>query len=590
MSETAEGSLTLLSIVRQWPIASNIAKHLPAGSLINLSRSSTSLRGVLHGFDDWTTVEPNVTADLPTHTTPEDVIEDVSSCRVLHIGAHRTPCWEGLKRAAPFACSSKTHTKGNKTKPCLYCSMPVCESCIVKHSFAKTENTFKNRCRFMCQRCWDTENVQKQRRYSGRPSAADRRSHKSEFWAGQFCTCTSKDGWVCNDCKEKQNQEARLEAMTVCYGEKCAIVLDTDKDRRKICLWCDKPMPRGRASLESKIAFDQKIMDGWGREISSEMPIIYHCGGDLPTHHPRMCMSRREMRGNRLVQNDPDADLQQFLSNLDIFNYLRLCDREPTGDEIYYSKLGRWKYNRDFLKCFMYRCSRRADAAFLRNATSSNPSNDPPLKTNLDLSMMKCGWHLSEYPGDRVLYGPTSGRWMYTREFLEYFMYRCSEHKDALILRQVTSCLSPDGLRSKTNMDLWGTKYRKKMGDDTDMVELSERIDAAFYRSFALTLDEMEDCHLTQELLLDGRASLHNSELSTETGAEQEFDDDDDSTIQGDETAEAQKKPEAQVRPVESSSTPGVVATQTREPPPEYGADTLILEGADAVESHPNVH
>jgi hypothetical protein len=589
MSETAEGSLTLLSIVGQWPIASNIAKHLPAGSLINLSRSSTSLRGVLHGFDDWTTAEPNVTADAPAHTDPEDVIEDVSSCRVLHIGAHRTPYWEGLKRAAPFACSSKTHTKGNKTKPCLYCSMPVCEGCIIKHSFAKTENTFKNRCRFMCQRCWDTENVQKQRRYSGRSSAADRRSHKSEVMAGQLCTCTSKDGWVCNDCKEKQNQEARLEATEVCYGEKCATVLDTDKDRRKICLWCDKPMARGRASLESKIAFDQKIMDAWGRGITSEMPIFYHNGGDLPPHHPRMCVSRREMRGNRLVQNDPDADLQQFLSNLDIFNYQRLCDRQPSGDEIYQSQFGRWTYNRDFLKCFRHRCSRRPDATFLRNATSCNPSNDPPLRTNLDLSMMKCGWHLSEYPGDRVLYGPTSGRRIYTCKFLEPFMYRCSEHKDAPFLRQVTSCLSPAGLRSKTNMDLWRMKYRKKMGDHTDIVELSEVMDASFDPSFDLALDAIEDCHLTHEQIPDGRASLHKSELSAETEAEQEFDDD-SSTIQSDEIAGAQKETEAPVRPVEPSSTPGVVATRTREPPPEYGADTLILEGADTVESNTSVH
>ena len=209
MSETSAASLTLLSVVRQWPVARNIAEHLPAGSLINLARCSTSLRLMLHGFDMPATLEDEVTTDSGTRPNSDDVMLDVRPRQALQIGAHNTRYWEGLKRAAQFTCSSKTHTKGDKTRSCIYCSMPICESCVVKHSFGKNENTFKNRCRFMCQHCWDIGNIQKEWRWRERPNPAGEYSHKSAAEDRQYCTCTSKDGWVCNDCKEVKTGSQR---------------------------------------------------------------------------------------------------------------------------------------------------------------------------------------------------------------------------------------------------------------------------------------------------------------------------------------------------------------------------------------------
>lgn len=385
MSKTSATSPTLLDVVRQWPVASNLAEHLPAGSLINLARSSTSLRGALHGFDISSIAEVPSGTPSGIGTPSQDATQISRPRKGLHIGSHRTQYWEGLKRLAPFTCSSRTHTKGDKTGSCKYCSMPICESCVVKDSFGKNENTFKNRCRYMCKRCWDSSNVQKQRQHSGRPNAADQYSHKSGAQARVFCICTSKDGWVCNDCKQKQNMDARAEGTKVCYGQNCDNILEDDKDRRKICLWCDKPIPRGRASMESRIAFDQKMMDAREREFNSQLADFEEYESN---RRRQMLMSRRELRGDAAVEDDPDADVQQFVRNLDIFNYHRLCGGQPTGDEIYNSKHGKWKYNTMFLKCFQRRGVGHKDAASLRSVTSSGSPDAPLFKTNWDLRMM----------------------------------------------------------------------------------------------------------------------------------------------------------------------------------------------------------
>lgn len=513
MIENSENPLTLLSVVRQWPVARNIAEHLPAGSLINLARSSASLRSVLHGFDMSTTVERCVEADLQAHAAADDVIDEIHSRQVLHIGAHRTHYWEGLKRAAPFTCSSKTHTKGDKTRSCLFCSMPTCESCIVKHSFGKNESTFKNRCRFMCQRCWNIGNVQKERRYSGRSTATNKYSHKSAATDRQYCTCTSKDGWVCNDCKEKQNVEARVDGAKVCVGQGCGSTLEEDKYRRKICLWCDKPVPRGRASMESRIAFDQKLMDARERELNSQIADFEEYESN---RRKQMRMSRRELRGDEAVRDDPDADVEQFVRNLDILNYQSLCGKQPSGDEIYGSKHGKWKYESNFLKRFMERC-------------------------------------------------PT--------------------HKDAASLKSMTFLESPDVPSPKTNMDLWVMKARRLLDEEAEILGLTDNSDAASDTSFDFIADTTDVSQRTQEQTPDADdATSHRIEKATETEEVQEHDIE-SSLRQEDGIATAQKETQAHVRLDEATLEPGFADVQPGERPPEYGADTLILESGDAMES-----
>lgn len=62
-------------------------------------------------------------------------------------------------------------------------------------------------------------------------------------------------------------------------------------------------------------------------------------------------MSRRQMRGDDAVQGDPEAGVLQFVRDLDVVNYRSLMpdDCAPSAEEIYESKRGRWRYNKNFL-------------------------------------------------------------------------------------------------------------------------------------------------------------------------------------------------------------------------------------------------
>ena len=150
-----------------------------------------------------------------------------------------------------------------------------------------------------------------------------------------------------------QNAEANTNGFKLCFGEGCSKTLEEDKDRRRICLWCDRPMLRGRASMESRLAFDQKMQDartkrglsfeGWSRKQQK----LYK-------------MSRRELRGDEAVAKDYLADAPQFVRHLDTTNYQRYMPREhtPSGEQVYHSKLGRWVYNREFLLAIGQRCKK----------------------------------------------------------------------------------------------------------------------------------------------------------------------------------------------------------------------------------------
>ena len=362
----------------------------------------------------------------------------------------------------------------------------------------------------MCKCCWDSSNVQKQRRYSGRGDAADEYSHKSAAQARVFCICTSKDGWVCNDCKEKQNKDARADGAKVCHGQDCASILEDDKDRRKICLWCDKPIPRGRASMESRIAFDQKMMDAREREFSSQLADFEEYESN---RRRQMLMSRRELRGDAAVEDDPDADVQQFVRNLDILNYHRFCGEQPTGDEIYNSKHGQWKYNANFLKCFQQRRVGHKDAASLRSATSSDSHDAPLLKTNWDLWMMA-----SRRPWDEPAMN--------------------------------------DPLDE-------GFEARSDTGSDYNP-------------------DAIEKPPVVGEQIADAEAHFRDSKACLKGDKEPE---DGPSIIREIETEDDRKAVVTEARSDGSDPGPEPAEVQPGQRPPEYGADTLILESGDAMES-----
>jgi len=331
----------LETLVSRWPIANNLSQHLPVGDLITLARTSVALRASLHGFG-----------------LPDDA--DSSPVRAaIHIGHHQTKSWEGLKQNAPFACSSKTHTKGPAPRPCRYCSRPICEACIVRESFARGhENTFRNRCRYLCRSCWDSGNGSRSQRFALAPSRAGplkRKWYDLDGGPKDFCTCTLKnDCWLCLECKDRQNAEAVESAQIHCHGQGCSEILADDRERRRICLWCDKALPR-QIGGTTRYLWNQKMVEARALNAASRQ-------ADLEEYNRKrlklLRMSRREMRGNEAVKGDADADLPQLVRHLDTINYRRYMDERaaPSPEAVYASKMGYWRYTRPFLLSMRSRC------------------------------------------------------------------------------------------------------------------------------------------------------------------------------------------------------------------------------------------
>ncbi|KAL6242940.1 hypothetical protein RBB50_010040 [Rhinocladiella similis] len=343
MEDKSSPGLELLLAL--WPIASSVSETLPVGDLITLARLNTTLRAVLHGFE-----RP---ADNPK------LGKSVAVRKELRVGQHATKYWQSLKNRAPFDCSSPTHTKGSNPRPCRYCSRPICAACIVRSSFARGhENTFQNRIRYLCKECWDSGNVSRSHRFeldASLPMSKHTEWHDPDGSTKDYCTCTLKDdGWLCLDCKDLQNWEAISSGDTDCHGLQCDSKLDADKERRRICLWCDKALPR-QIGGTTRHHWNQKMIEARARNAASRQ-------ADLEEYNRRrqklLRMSRREMRGDEAVKDDPDADLPQFVRHLDTVNYRAYLDEKaaPSGDGVYDSKRGYWRYNKEFLLKIRLRC------------------------------------------------------------------------------------------------------------------------------------------------------------------------------------------------------------------------------------------
>jgi hypothetical protein len=346
----------LADIIRPWPVAQSLASHVAAGDLISLARCSSELRASLHGFG---LAEP-----LP-HQNDDNHIRDS-----INVGMHGTPYWQLLKDTAQQKCSSKTHTKGEKVHSCRLCSTLICEACIVRSSFSRgKEDTFKNRCRFFCEDCWASDNSSRSRRYPLHP-AEQRLSWNSdtqhESHDDAFCNCTLKEnGWLCLECKDKQNYEAVSNDRFRCYGQGCSNSVGPDHEKRRICLWCDKTLPRHLGV--SRQAWNQKIIEARTRNALSRQ-------ADLEEYNRKrlklMRMSRREMRGDASVQHDPEADKAQFVRHLDsCCNYRNYMSEAsvPDGNAVFNSKRGYWTYSMAFLMEIGDRC--KSSKQLQRNPT-----------------------------------------------------------------------------------------------------------------------------------------------------------------------------------------------------------------------------
>lgn len=115
----------LLDILYPWPVISILISHLGVGDLLQLSRVNTQCRAALHGFP--------LPAAPPAPEPAAPVVRPD-----IFVGLHRTPYWTALKAIAQMRCSEPNHRKGKQTNLCRYCSMPVCDACIVKVSLVSS--------------------------------------------------------------------------------------------------------------------------------------------------------------------------------------------------------------------------------------------------------------------------------------------------------------------------------------------------------------------------------------------------------------------------------------------------------------------
>lgn len=351
----------LADLLAIWPIAESLAMQTPVGDLITLSRSSTSLRSALHG------------QILPTRT------EKSAIGLVRHdelrppVGHHQTSDWAQLKSIAPFVCSSTTHTRGQKTKPCKYCSRPICDACIVRDSFKRpNEKTFQNRLRYFCKECWSEGRPTQSFKYPVLPIRDDATVHdkprvevEGDTHSGdadEFCKCNLKDdGWLCLECKSDQNSSALTptkspEVRSIqCHGLDCTNVIDeqaSDKDRRRVCLWCQHPLRRQWGG-EDRYAWNLKT---WAiRSANAESR-----SRDFREYNRRRLKTLRMSRGEMRGTSGPGDDRPDFVRHLDTVNY-RIWLPEtcvPDPEAVWKSKNGYWTYHRNFLVAVQQRCKR----------------------------------------------------------------------------------------------------------------------------------------------------------------------------------------------------------------------------------------
>ena len=334
-----DGTANILFLLSQAETSSALLIHLPAGELITLARTNSAIRADLHDFGPC----PNVATE-PSRVRPG-----------LQIGHHDTARWKKLKANAPYECSSSTHTRGTDVKPCRYCSKLVCGACMARASFANPgEKTFQMRCRSFCDSCWTSGNRHKSQKITddckchSSANEAQEKSNTGVAEAAKTCECTNRnDGWVCLECKNLQN---RVWSTIYCFGEGCANVLDSAAERRKICMWCDRPLPI-TATRENPHVYKQKFVDAMAKEAARRQADTEEYAR---RRQKRLRMTRRELRGNE----ETFDDIPQYVRHLDTVNYTQLVgsDQVPTSEQVYDSKQGKWRYSLGFLLAFRTRC------------------------------------------------------------------------------------------------------------------------------------------------------------------------------------------------------------------------------------------
>jgi len=277
-SSTSTHIPTLLDLILLYPVIENIASFLPLKSIQNLAQTSSHYYEAMHG-------SPVVESDYPKMTP--------------YIVCFETDLWRRLKSLSTDSCSETGHTRGQNPKPCRLCALLVCEACVVKHSFGKTENTFGSRRRNLCRKCWLVRHPQARRLQhdSASPPTVD-------YHAIGLCQCTAKQGILCRKCKEEQNSDLTRK-LKQCDG--CGLEKDAREMFRQICLWCTRVLPesfgRGSFSQSEEVrsipyaAFSWNVPLSWDLLSSDLQPIptgsiSAHLGRGTPLEDQRVPLQR----------------------------------------------------------------------------------------------------------------------------------------------------------------------------------------------------------------------------------------------------------------------------------------------------------
>ncbi len=216
---------SLLGIILIHSIQDSLLDSLPLGDLFNLSRTNSSFRAALHGFE--------------FERRDQELLSSAQSRPPLHLGHHDTPHWKNCKTKSLLLCSEARHSRGEKIGGCRVCSMPVCEACIIKSSFGKRdERTFSNRTRSFCPDCHNFGNV-----HGDIKLKEDCTEYLPSYLnlGKSLCICTAKDGHLCIQCKTMQNCNTK-ERLERCHGKGCSRAKEGGFAGR-ICLWCDRRLP-----------------------------------------------------------------------------------------------------------------------------------------------------------------------------------------------------------------------------------------------------------------------------------------------------------------------------------------------------------
>lgn len=140
-----------------------------------------------------------------------------------------------------------------------------------------------------------------------------------------------------------------------CYGFGCNnTIMEATRDRRRICLWCSKCLPR-QFGGEDRLRWEEKQLEIRAAAAAARSADIEEWARN---RFKGLTMSRRDMRGTEecilLTGRDgPQHDEPMFVRHLDAINYRKYMSEEavPSPASVYQSKHGRWTYSRGFLEC-----------------------------------------------------------------------------------------------------------------------------------------------------------------------------------------------------------------------------------------------